>query len=222
MKSITLYYLSLKKYKSSKRKSRIFFPFLLRKNLLSSFAPMLLTFAKSKILKLKKHTVIRNPTTLYKNENLWKEEKEKLPDCPEASSCSKRASETRERNTACGWTSARSSSARIGPSTLRTPPSATSFLLRTKKRDSEIEFRMENLADSEGSSDWQSFASARSARDLSDLIAHSSVFNFGGPVNRKIQVSFRQRIRNSQTGIWKFRRRKSFQNSKFWLTSKGS
>jgi hypothetical protein len=96
------------------------------------------------------------------------------------------------------------------------------FCSERRKETPKSNSEMENLADSEGSSDWQSFASARSARDLSDLIAHTSVLNFRGPVNRKIQVSFRQRTRNSQTGIGKFRRRKSYQNSKFWLTSKGS
>lgn len=62
MKSITLYYLSLKKYKSSKRKSRIFFPFLLRQNLL----PLLrqcFYFCQKQNSQTTKHTVIRNPTT---------------------------------------------------------------------------------------------------------------------------------------------------------------
>ena len=98
MKSIALYYLSFKKYKSSKRKLRIFFPFLLRKKFIVLFCANASTFAKSKILKLQKHTVIRNPTTFK-----WmQKKKENLPDCPEASSCSKRASETRAQNTACG------------------------------------------------------------------------------------------------------------------------
>ena len=75
------------------------------------------------------------------------------PDYPAVSSCNTRAAATPTRSTSCGWTIVRSSAGRTAPSTLRTPPSTTSFRRTTnfnsrkqqikKRNNSGTQFRPE-------------------------------------------------------------------------------